>query len=84
MSCVNEIQYIMVKHISFIYKKTIMILVVIIGTEREIIRMYIHVHMSLISMTNKSVMTFLYVNKICVCLSVWFNFVCFPEALPVG
>ena len=70
MSCVNEIQYIMVKHISFIYKKTIMILVTIISTENEIIRMYTCTYIFLISMTNKSVITFLYVNKyVSVCLS---------------
>ena len=69
MSCVNEIQYIMVKNISFIYKKNNNDF----GyhywhRERDNQNVYIDVHMSLISMTNTSVMTFLYVNKIC----VWF------------
>ena len=32
--------------------------------------LYIHVHISLITMTNKSVTTFISVNKISVCLSV--------------
>ena len=33
---------------------------------------HVHVYSSLITMTNKSVMTFISVNKIFVCLSVWF------------
>ena len=74
MSCVDEIQYIMVKHISFIYKKNNNDF----GyhywrRERDNQNVYTCTYVSLISMTNKSVMTFLYVNKICVCLSVWFN-----------
>ena len=48
----------------------------------KIITLYTHVHIySIICMTNKSVMTFLYVNKICVCLS---DALCNRQSMDMG